>query len=501
MSVNPAAPPATAPEQAGEGPLRVPEPAVAQAADGAGPGLHAPGASGASGAPGTPSPLWAYGAFGAPLAWAALPLYVHWPAHAASHWGLPLAGVGLLLLAVRLLDAVLDPWIGRWADGWLARDVRRAWCAMAGGAAVLIAGLALLFLLPTPPWPWAIAGLALLLTSGGYSLAQITHQAWGARLGRGADAQARWVGARELAALGGVVAASLLPPLLGWATSLLVLALVAAPAWWLLWRVQPTVVAPAARFGGASAAVSFKPWQDAPLRSLMAVHALNGLASAVPATLLVFYVQDALQAPQSQGLLLAAYFVAAALAVPLWVKGVRAWGPVAAWGVAMALAIAVFGVVPWLQAGDVLWFGLVCVGTGVAAAGDAVAAQALLLSLPKHSNEGTTSSNDLSVGPPTGSSSGSAVGTATDTGAESHSDAGQRLGWWAMLSKLNLALAAGLALPLVVWAGYAPGDRTALSVAPLVWSYAALPCALKCVALAALFAMRRQWAVNGGQQQ
>ncbi len=434
-----------------------------------------------------PGPVWAYGAFGAPLAWAALPLYVHWPAHAAAQWGLPLAGLGLLLLAVRLLDAVIDPWIGRWADGWLTRDARWAWYAMAAGAGVLVAGLAALFLPPAPPAPWVVAGLALLLTSGGYSVAQITHQAWGARLAQGqeappgeslsdislapalqAAAQARWVGARELAALGGVVAASVLPPLWGWGPSLLVLCLLAGPAWWWLRRVLPAPLASTRGAGKVPAAAAFKPWNDPPLFALMAVHALNGLASAVPATLLVFYVQDALQAPQSQGLLLAAYFVAAAVAVPLWVKGVRAFGPVAAWGAAMALAIAVFCVVPWLQAGAVPGFALVCVGTGVAAAGDAVAAQALLLSLPKHSNEGP----ELGV------------------------DSGQRLGWWAMLSKLNLALAAGLALPLVVWAGYAQGDRSAWSVAPLVWTYAALPCVLKCVALAALFAMRRHWAVG-----
>ncbi len=447
-------------------------------------------------------PVWAYGAFGAPLAWAALPLYVHWPAHAAGQWGLPLAEVGLLLLAVRLLDALLDPWIGRWADAWLARDVRLAWRAMAWGAGVLICGLGVLFLLPAGPWPWLVAGLALIFTSAGYSLAQVTHQAWGARLGAGspgqssaaqqAAAQAPWVGARELAALGGVVAASLLPPLLGWGPALLVLALLAVPAWWLLRRVQP---APNVALGSGSAATAvapFKPWQDRPLRALMAVHALNGLASAVPATLLVFYVQDVLQAPQAQGPLLATYFLAAALAVPLWVKGVRAWGPVAAWGAAMALAIAVFGVVPWLAAGELLVFALVCVGTGVAAAGDAVAAQALLLSLSKHSGEGP---NAISKAKPDASS-----GAGTETGPHASGDtsahAGQRLGWWAMLSKLNLALAAGLALPLVVWAGYAPGDRNALSVGPLVWSYAALPCVLKCAALVALRALRGRWAVD-----
>ena len=36
---------------------------------------------------------------------------------------------------------------------------------------------------------------------------------------------------------------------------------------------------------------------------------------------------------------------------------------------------------------------------------------------------------------------------------------GAVFGWWNGASKLNLALAAGLALPLLEWLGYAPGRR------------------------------------------
>ena len=44
-----------------------------------------------------------------PLAFAALPLYVHWPAHMAAQPGWNLAALGGLLLAVRVIDAALDP--------------------------------------------------------------------------------------------------------------------------------------------------------------------------------------------------------------------------------------------------------------------------------------------------------------------------------------------------------------------------------------------------------
>ena len=57
-----------------------------------------------------------YGLLGLPLAFVALPLYALLPNHYARSFGVPLAVLGAVLLATRLLDALLDPWIGRWCD-------------------------------------------------------------------------------------------------------------------------------------------------------------------------------------------------------------------------------------------------------------------------------------------------------------------------------------------------------------------------------------------------
>ena len=66
-----------------------------------------------------------YGALGLPLAFVALPLYVVLPNHYASEFGVSLAVLGTLLLGARLLDALVDPWIGRWADAWFAHSTAR----------------------------------------------------------------------------------------------------------------------------------------------------------------------------------------------------------------------------------------------------------------------------------------------------------------------------------------------------------------------------------------
>ena len=65
-----------------------------------------------------------YGSLGLPLAFVALPLYVVLPNHYASAFGVPLALLGAVLLGARLLDALADPLIGRWADALMARSAR-----------------------------------------------------------------------------------------------------------------------------------------------------------------------------------------------------------------------------------------------------------------------------------------------------------------------------------------------------------------------------------------
>ncbi|MFN8954819.1 MAG: MFS transporter, partial [Burkholderiales bacterium] len=51
----------------------------------------------------------AYGLLGLPLAFVALPVYVHLPNLYGQQYGVPLAALGAVLLLSRSIDAVVDP--------------------------------------------------------------------------------------------------------------------------------------------------------------------------------------------------------------------------------------------------------------------------------------------------------------------------------------------------------------------------------------------------------
>ena len=69
----------------------------------------------------------------------------------------------------------------------------------------------------------------------------------------------------------------------------------------------------------------------------------TALPAPVPATLILFFVQDRLQATEAtQPLFLGSYFVCAALTLPLWLLLVRRVGLARTWLLGMVLAIVTF---------------------------------------------------------------------------------------------------------------------------------------------------------------
>ena len=394
---------------------------------------------------------WAYGALGLPLAFASLPIYVHVPRYYAETVGLELAVPGAILLGTRLLDAFIDPWLGGLADRWPRRRM------LAVGLVPFALGFVALL---NPPAQfsalWLLASLT--LTYLGFSAASVAYQAWGAAIGTDSAQRTRLTAAREGYGLIGVVLAAALPTFLAsdlnagiarLAWILPPLLLIAAAA--TLTRVDASPAQNSANeplFHSVQQAL-----RDTAFRRLLGVFIANGIAAALPATLLLFFVADVLDAESASGPLLALYFVAGAASLPLWVRLAAALGRVRSWGLGMLLAMLAFAGTSVLSAGDLVGFALVCLATGIALGAD--------LALP--------------------------AAIAADLG-ERHGRSGAYFGVWNFITKLNLALAAGLALPLLDLLGYRPGD--AGGHAALVFAYALLPLGFKLLAATLLWRWR-----------
>jgi Na+/melibiose symporter-like transporter len=404
--------------------------------------------------------LAAYGALGLPLAFAALPVYVHVPKLYGDALGMSLALVGAVLLAVRLFDAVLDPLLGSWSD-----RVGRRRLLIAVSLPPLALGMIGLFL---PPQGWAgpvWLALTLTLVYLGFSLASVNYHAWGAELSDAPHERTRITAVREGFALLGVITASVAPSLVaadmeqGLArTALAFLPLLGVAA------LATLLATPSGRRAAAQRAplssVMWAPLANGRFRRLLAVFAVNGIAAAVPATLVLFFVADVLRLERHAGLFLGIYFLAGVLALPLWVAAARRAGKARAWAASMLLSVAVFVWAWFLGPGDLLPFALICVLSGAALGAD--------LALPPSMLADVMDADARGPGGATG---------------------GAYFGLWNFVTKLNLALAAGITLPLLALLGYQPGGDG--GVASLSAVYALLPVVLKLLALALLWRLAR----------
>ncbi len=388
-----------------------------------------------------------YALFGAFLAAAGLPLYIHAPKYYVDEYGVSLGALGLVLGLLRLLDFVQDPLLGRAAR---AMEAKRAATVLIAALILMLAMLGL-FVVPPPITPLAWFAIMLTLVFSAFSYLTICFYAQGVSAAESLPAfghvrLARW---RETGALLGVCAAAVAPVALdgyvGFTLAFVILGFLA------LWAMQGQWRGVAA---GAMEQFGFMPvLRDFTARRLLMVALVNAAPVAVSSTLFLFFVESRLEAPGMEGPFLLLFFLSAALGAPFWGRIAEAFGARRVLLTGMALSIVAFAFAVTLGPGDILAFALICFASGLALGADMTLLAALFARRM----------------------------------AEISPGASEAFGLWSFVSKFTLALAAVFLLPMLELGGFAPegpNDPEALLLLGLL--YGALPCVLKLVAIGLL---------------
>jgi len=395
------------------------------------------------------SRLLAYGLLAYPLAFIALPIYVYVPQFYAERFGVSLSAVGTALLISRIADAFFDPYIGSLIDKRSQGQGYGRYILYA--IPLLLIGFFALFHPPKEQgaaiFSWFF--VSLIVVYAGFSLASIAYQAWGAALTQLPGERLRLSAVRECCGLLGVLSVAVLGQLISftWLSMLLGLSLLIGATSLIRWI--PAVVH---RADAVSASLSWRVmFKNPDFRRLFTVFVLNGIAAAIPATLFLFFTKDQLHLAEQSGFLLLVYFVSAAISMPFWTAYAKRTHERDAWLLSMLITIGSFIWAYNLSADDLIPFAFICVFTGFSLGADLALPPALLAAVIHRAG---------------------------------HSERyeGSYFGAWSWANKMNLALAAGLALPLLQVLGYQPGATSPDGLKALSSAYAILPCALKCLA-------------------
>ena len=408
------------------------------------------------------APYFRYGLLAAPIATALLFFQVYLPTWLISNSLMGYAEIGMVFLFARLLDTVTDPIIGTMSDKAHAKGIHRktwVWLSfpllmgvsvllMQGGWTVLPA-LVLICL-------WYILGTAVV----------VPYYAWGAELVRDLQGNNKIAGARAAFGLIATVLALSTPAIIWpgagvdrttgftliFTGALILIAFIGLRG--LKEQPRETVKQAVSISDGFREAA-----RNGPLRRLLISQLLNGIANALPATLFLLFADHILKSPGAAGPLLMLYFVTAAIAIPVWSKLSLRFGNIRIWRVAMIVAAAVFSFTLFVPITGLWLFVLITAVTGLMAGADLTLPAAVL--------------SDISDQP------------------EVKAPAGALFALWGVTGKLTLALAIGIAFPIlglssVALSGEVGGATNVPDQMSLIALYALVPATLKLVAVSLL---------------
>jgi GPH family glycoside/pentoside/hexuronide:cation symporter len=417
------------------------------------------------------------------LALFGVPVFVHLPKFYADIAGAPLGALGTAILLTRIFDGVTDPLIGALSDRTRTRWGRRRPFLVIGALPLAVSVIALF----SPPsgdaaalWFFVCMTVAFLA----WTVVQIPYQALGAELAGGHHGRTTLFAVRDGLWMLGTLVAAAAPALVRAAREaagaapdeaavfrtlgLAYAVLLAVLPLWCAWRVAepviPAVVQPRLTVDGLA-----RVWRgNRPYRLLLTAYAVASLGGALPGTLLFFYVEQVLQAPGSTDALLGLYFVAGFAGLPLWTWASRRGGKLRAFLVATLLSVMVFLGALWLGPGDVLAFAGITVLSGLGFGATLLLPASMLADTLDY-----------------------------ETWRSGTRREGLLLGVWGVVMKASAAVGAGVALPLLGWAGYVSG---AASQSPeAVQAIRLLYCAVPCVCYAAALAIAARYPIDADE--
>ena len=107
------------------------------------------------------------------------------------------------------------------------------------------------------------------------------------------------------------------------------------------------------------------------LRQYFTIFLLNALSSSIPAVLILFFVEEVIQAQHLVGLFLVLYFFGLLIGVMLWTKLSKILNDkVKTFVISILFTVFIFIWCYFLGSGDIIFYGIICILSGIGFGGD-----------------------------------------------------------------------------------------------------------------------------------
>ncbi len=412
----------------------------------------------------------AYAAPAFALAVVGIPVYVYVPKFYTDVVGVHITVLGVLILAVRLFDAVTDPAIGFLSDRTRTRFGRRR--PYIAGASILLAfAIYALFNPPaaSPNFETAWFGVSIFSLFLFWTLAVVPYESLGPEISFDYNERTTLFGMRDGALIAGTLVAASSPALVTWAIgmpsggegerekffwiSVLYAPLVVAFCWWCVLSIRERALPEGGEKQGLWRGFRHVA-QNRPFVILLVSYTVSAFGNNLPATLILYYVEYVLQSELAD-LFLLIYFVTGVLFLPGWILVSKRLGKKWTWIASMGVNTGAFVGVFFLGPGDAWIYGILVFISGIGLGAT--------LAIPSAMQADVIDYDELLTG---------------------ERREGHYIGLWSITKKLAAALGVGIALPILGRVGYTPNvEQSDAVLLTLRLLYALVPSVCNIVAL------------------
>ena len=269
-----------------------------------------------------------YAVVNAPIMMMYIPAVGILPTLYAKYGGLSLVAIGSILMVMRVLDAVIDPFIGFMSDGTRSRFGRRKPWILAG--AIVVGFGALMAFQPSASTGYLYFGMAYFLLVVGWSLMEIPHTAWVNELTGDYQGRSRLAAYRFVAGMVGQACFVGLPLLPIFATTEVTPEVASLAAWvivaWLVLTVPLALLfVPDASAASAPQQMSLRHVLrsvsgNRPFWFIVAMQSLGGLSSGIVGGLFFLYLVNYLNIGSKYSYVMLPVMVLSVVGALFWLR-------------------------------------------------------------------------------------------------------------------------------------------------------------------------------------
>jgi len=410
--------------------------------------------------------IYNYGVLAIPLAFVGLPIYINVSDFYIRNFEINIAFLALIILTIRLLDALQEPFLGLLSDYLIKKNISHKKIIYVSSVFLALSFFALFnppnFINSSVILLWL--AVSMLATYSFFNLTVVNFEAMAVIIAKNSTQRIEINSIKEFLGLIGILVGASSPTIIKlllkneennyFYLSLIFIFLLFFAIIFFFNKIVIDENKIITKFDFKN--ILFEIFSNKIFLKFMGIFFVNSLAVSLPASVITFYVNEVLKCSEKLGIFLTIYFLSAAIFMIFWKKIAQKYGKINSWSFSIIGSILTFVFAYFVDSSNSYLFFIICFLSGMFLGSDLMMPPAIIAEIIH----------------------------------QKHDKISSYLSFWNMINKAGLMSASFLSL-MVLWATSFNAknvNQESLVAIPII--YAIIPCALKIIVVLLLFKLK-----------